>query len=595
MSNVRIDYGGVATGAKDDFVPDVSNKTDFTDLSQLTQDGLTFPNYGNPCEVYTVPLDGSVEPIPTETEGLNFGWWTQKISTETGEFDTPIALTLTADNLYTSSGITFTFDTINNIYSNYLYIKWYRDDELISDMEFFPDSAFYFCENKVELFNKIEVIFYSINTSFNRMRLHAIDYGMRISFFGDELRNVKITQEINPLSTSIPISTCNFTLDSKRNIDYAFQEYQPLSVYFNDSLIMKCFIKTAKRKGRNLWDIQAEDYVAILEKNQCAGNMYYYVANNRSAKATSVLKSIFESAHMTENEYEIDPYFDDVDVVGYIPYTSCREALKQVCFASGGVVDTSNSDKVRVIRLSDDVTQTISLERIRQGQNFNFDKKATVVELTYHSYNTSTTEITTLYETGSGEDEAETGLVYKPSEPMADYTVRKATGDAAGGTIIFEHVNYVIFDIQENSVLKARKYIHSSLVKSKTNPDVLQTDPDNIISITNATLVNKRNVDETLERCYNYYKEPSYVNLKIIEGKKEVEIGYAKYGEAKYGEALYGVETKSRAVVSDPTTKVGDVVISQTECLGDVKGRILKQTYTLNGNILVKDSRLKRS
>jgi hypothetical protein len=148
--------------------------------------------------------------------------------------------------------------------------------------------------------------------------------------------------------------------------------------------------------------------------------------------------------------------------------------------------------------------------------------------------------------------------------------------------------------VQSGCVLTGLKYKHSAITKSISVND-FGNSYENIINIPNATLVSSRNVDKVLNNCYNYYKNMSFINLKIIEGKKEVEIGYAKYGEAKYGEALYGVEAKSRAVVSDPTTKVGDVVVSQTEYLGEVKGRILKQTYTLNGNILVKESKLKRS
>lgn len=581
MSNVRIDYGGVATGAKDDFVPAVSNKTDFTDLSQLTQDGLIFPNYGNPCELYTVPLDGSVEPMPTETEGLNFGWWTQKISTETGEFDTPIILILTADDLYTSSGITFTFDTINNIYSNYLYIKWYRDDELLSDMEFFPDSAFYYCENKVEFYNKLEITFYSINLSYTRLRLHAIDYGMKLSFFGEELKNAKISHEIDVLSTSLPINTCNFTIVNDRNINFTFEEDQTLRIYFNDELQLKCFVKKWNRKNKKVWDITAESYIGQLEKTDYVGRMCF----KGLTTAEEVVAEISEISHVP---IEISDELKNKNLSGHIPYSSCRDSLRLIAFALGAVVDDTKSETVKIYKLSEEIKQNIPLERIRQGQSFTKDQKSTSVELFYHSYTgLGELEYDILFETDENGDG--NNLFYISEKPITEY---KILGE---GEIISSGVNYCQFNIGKESRLMGRFYRHNKSVKIKNDPLIKLNETPKTTSIKDATLINSDNVNEILDKLFGYYNNPNFVNLKIIEGKKEVEIGYAKYGEAKYGEALYSSGAKSRAVVSDPTTKVGDVIVSQTEYLGDVKGRIVKQTYTLNGNILVKESKLKRS
>lgn len=575
MSGVRIDYGGVAVGAKEDFVPSVIDKTYFSDLTQLNKEGLTFPNYGNPCELYTVLLDGNTKPIPTETDGVNLGWWSEQISTETGEFVSPVVITLTADDVYSSSGITFTFDTENNIYSNYLYIKWYRDDVLLDEMDFFPDSPFYFCENKVEFYNKIEVTFYSINTSHNRLRLHSIDYGMKISFFGEELRNARVAQEIDALSTSIPISTSNFTIDSKKNIEFAFEEKQPVSIYFDDELRATSFIKTAKRKGKNLWDIQAEDYIGILDKIDFAGGIY---------ENKLLTELVAEISAISKVPISVDESLSAERVWGYIPYTTCRNALMLITFSVCAVADTSNTDSVRIHTLNDDIAQTVPLERIRQGQSFDNQSRITSVVVPWHRYRVSNERVE-IY-TASDEDIGNEIFV-KFSEPFSSLYI-------TNGSIIEQHTNFAKILVQSGCVLTGLKYKHSVINKSIAVND-FGNSYENTINIPNATLVSSRNIDKVLNNCYNYYKNMSFVNLKIIEGKKEVETGYAKYGEAKYGEALYGVESESRAVVSDPTTKVGDVVVSQTEYLGDVEGRILKQTYTLNGNILVKDSKLKRS
>ena len=64
----------------------------------------------------------------------------------------------------------FTFDTNNNIFCNSLNIKWYQDDVLLKDddendldIDFTPNSAFYFCRKQVQYYNKVVITFNSLN------------------------------------------------------------------------------------------------------------------------------------------------------------------------------------------------------------------------------------------------------------------------------------------------------------------------------------------------------------------------------------------------------------------------------------------------
>ena len=74
------------------------------------------------------------------------------------------------------------------------------DDENDLDIDFTPNSAFYFCRQFVEYYNKVVITFNSLNLPYNRLKLRSIDYGYGTYFYGDELRNVKLIQEIDPIS-----------------------------------------------------------------------------------------------------------------------------------------------------------------------------------------------------------------------------------------------------------------------------------------------------------------------------------------------------------------------------------------------------------
>ena len=564
MRGIKINYGGVAVGAKENFVPTTTDKADFANLSNLMQESTSLINYGNPCDLYSVALDGNTVGIPQDTESANIGWWSQQISNANGVFANPIILTLSAsDSYYNSSGISLTFDTYNNVYPISLNIKWYDNDTLLADSDFSPDSAFYFCSKKVEGYNRIVIQFNSLNMPFNRLKVRAIDYGMKITFYGDELKSAKIIQEIDPLSSQISINTCDFEICSKRQIEYSFQERQTVEVYFNDKLRSTSFIKTAKRKSQNEWSVQAEDYIGIMSNSVFYGDVY------SQKNAVELIEEIFNTANVP---YHISDLSSEI-VNGYIPYTNCREALMQVAFAVGAVVDTSNSDVVNVFKLSDKISQEIPLDRIFQGQTFDEESKITAVEVTSHKYEPSDKVV----EAYTNKDGGNIDHVFvKFSQPLHSLTI-------TNGSIIESGTNYAIINANNECKLTGKSYEHTQTVLKKENPVLTITDMPNVISVSNATLVSADNVANILEKCYNYYEKNDRVNLKIVEGKRK-----ARYGGIKYGTAAYN------QVADDIPTNVGEKITCQSEYLGDITGIIVKQTYNLNGGIIVKDTQMKR-
>lgn len=569
---VEIKYGGFAEGAKESFSPS-SSEMMFDTLSQLKEYDLNFPNYANPMELYQTVLDGKGVPFPSNTENIKLGLWSEQTSGEDGRFENPIVLTLEADKNYSSSGITLTFDTDNDIYSDELNIKWYRGSELLDDKNFSPNSAFYFCNNKVEIYNKIVISFYSVNMPRNRMKLRSIDYGYGTLFLGNELKNVRLIQEIDPISSQISINTVDFILDSRRDIEYSFQTKQPLSVYFDGELKATVFIKSAKRTSKRSWKIECDDYIGIMDGVYFEGGIY------SEKNAVELLEEIFQKAKIP---FYIDSVFEKETVSGYIPYSTCRQALMQVALAIQAAVDTSNSDVVNVYALDDNITQTIPLNRIRQGQNFDDEDTVTAVEVTAHAYSPieETAEVYKADDSGTGEQ-----IMVTFSEPLHLLSI-------SNGEILNSGATFALINASNGCVLVGKKYSHTTQTKRINNPLVSAGDTEKILSISNATLVSIKNIDNVLEKCYNYLVRTNKVNLSIIDGKHIYHNVPAIYGKIKYGEAKYGGNGSS-SVVYDKPTNVGDMIEAETEYLGNVRGRIIKQTFNLNGGIIVKESVLK--
>ena len=554
MSGVSILYGDVAPGAKENFVP-IPSESEFNTVEQLQKYNLNFPNYENPCELYSVLLDGNAKVLPPDTNKINVGLWSEQLSQADGRFAQPIVLTLESVGNYTSSGFSFTFDKHNEVYATHINIHWYRifegETTDLGQKDFYPSASSYFCANKVELFNKVVITFTAINMPYTRLKLRAIDYGRGTQFSGQELRSVKLIQEVNPISSEISINTADFTLDTHGE-EYSFQSRQPLSIYFNGKLKATTFVKKYTRKSQKIWQIQSEDYIGAMEETMYLGGIYV------NEDAGTIISDIFSVAKIP---YEMDESLKTIKVSGYIPYTNCRNALMQVAFAIQAVVDTSNSDVVKVLTLENEIKQTIPLNRIMQGQSFSDEDTVSAVEVYAHTYKPVLEELEAYSAEDSGVGE---NIFVVFSEPLHSLNI-------INGEILESGNNYAKINALDGCVLTGKKYEHTSLTKTLKNPLVAANDLEKVIAVTDATLVSPDNVDNILEKCYNWLIRVNQVNLKIVEGK----------------------HIKEQEIIYDQEVNVGDKIRAMTEYLGEVEGTIVKQTFSLAGGIIVKDAVMK--
>ena len=585
MRGVSIKYGDVAPEAKENFVAS-SEQSKYDTLSQLQQYNVRYEKYGNPCELYQTVLDGTATAFPSVPEAHNLGLWSEPISDDNGEFGVPVVLDLESEGQYTSQGLTLTFDTFNGIHATRLSVKWMRKTidgiTVLDEKEYSPNSTFYFCRNFVENYNKVVITFYSINMPRNRLKLQVIDYGYGTYFSGEELRGVKLIQEIDPISSQISINTADFTLDSKSDMEYSFQAKQPLSIYYNGELKATTFVSSSKRKSRYLWEVKSEDYIGVLDSVPYYGGIY----NN--ALAVDILEDIFAVAKVP---FSISDEFANETVTGYIPYTTCREALMQVAFAIRAVVDTSNSDVVKVFSLKNEITQTIPLDRIYTGQNFNDVEPITGVEVAVHTYQPMEyVEANFLMAYDAANDGTGDNILVKFPEPLHGvYAINDCE-------IVSVHDNYAIINAKSSrSRLAGCKYEHTIQIRRKNREDVGASTLEKVVAVQNATLVSAYNIDNIITKCFDWLTRTQTINLKIAERKHVVYGERLKYGTGlKHGTRLKYGGRKADVITYDAPVNVGDKINAETEFLGLLKDKtIIRQSFNLNGNIVIKEAAIK--
>lgn len=523
MSKLSIIYEDIPVGAKENSTITVTDKQDFSNLEQLKQE-VAYKNYGT-CEKNQFILDGTYELFPDDPTTEVMCLWSNSMTGESCDFAAPLVLNSTLDALYKSVGVSFSFA---DGYCSRLQIKWFRNDLLLSEMEFTPNNEMFFCQNSVEDFNKVQITFYSWSRPYAYLKLIKLDYGVIRKFYDDELQNVSTIEEISPISEEITINTLDFVLNSKTDTEFIFQSKQPLKLIFDGITRGIYFIDKFKRTAPNIYKIGGVDYIGLMDKTTFAGGIY----ENKNAFALA--GEIFGNI-----PFEMSNELKTKTVTGYLPIDSQRNACMQLAFAIGGVVDTSRGDKVRIFTLDSTVKKHFTNSEVFYGQAFNDTDKVTGVRLTEHKY-TQIEETKELFK-GVG-----TNLYVKFDEPVWALSI-------VNGTILQSHSNYAILNASTGCVLSGKAYNHSTVIKEQKNPLVSATDLENIVSIENATLISENNSNDILVKIYEFYKNQGKSSIKLIS--------------------------------SD--VKVGDCIEYDTVYLGVKKGIVTSMRYGLNGNTIV--------
>lgn len=368
-AGVEIVYRDISITAKADSNLTTTDKQPFVDMNQLKQSGLEFTKYAT-CEDDFVLLDGTFEDFPDNPGETNLGLWSNSMTDSEGNFEGPPELSLNFGNYQTSVGITLQFHPETDDYSNSLNIKWYQGATLLADEDYEPNSAFYFCQKNVSNFNKIVITFYSTNNPYRFLKLQAIEYGVIRTFKQDELRGARILEEVSLTGEELSINTLDFHLDSADDTEFIFQKKQPLEVKFKGNLMGTYFIERAVRKSARQYDIEAIDYVGLLDKIYFNGGTY-----------SNKLVNTIISEIMGNIPYELDSILGAKTVSGILEKCTCREALQQVIFAIGGVADTSRNNLIKIYVPDSTVKSTILKEDIYTGMDFEADDEITEIRV----------------------------------------------------------------------------------------------------------------------------------------------------------------------------------------------------------------------
>lgn len=517
MGRPSIKYQDVSPTAKLYGTPTASEKESYVDLNDLNLEFLSVPYYTT-LERNDWALDGGHALFPNSPSTVHWGYVSEQISDENGEFETNPYINITFSALQSSVALTFDFDLNRSEWCD-VKITYLRDGVVKHEQTYTPNEATYCCFSTVRLYNEVQIEFLKTSKPYRRARIAVIYYGIIRNFGEEELSECTALEEINPISSELSINTMTFRVKNTSNIDFLFQKMQPVHLKYDEMAIGTYFIEKATRTGTNNWTIDCKDSVGVLDYYSYKGAML--TNKNVGALIDEVLAQI-------NVPYEYDSAFNGMTVSGYLPRASLRETLLQIAFVCNAIVDDARGSLIRFMQAPSNEPIQFDNETVHMDGNTTVEQRVTAVEVTAYSYSLSADS----HELFNASLPAGTHEI-KLDRPHGNYSI-------TGGTITDSSVSYVKFTVASTQTvtITGKEYVESQIVYTKKNPDMETFDLDNVKSVSGCYLVNTSNAQAILERVYNYLVSTEKLSAKMILGSAKVgdivEVP-TDYGERKIG------------------------------------------------------------
>lgn len=513
-TSAKIVFGLYDITAKDDSNLSIDDKQTFSDLDELKQDNVNEIKYAT-LEKNYFNLDGSKVLLEYNAKAQGIGLWSKSMSDSKGLFQKPPTLLITFSQVHSSNGITFQFSEDN--YCNDLNIKFYNNDTLLKDLSFTPNESTFFCSEIVENYNKLIITFKKTNNPYRYLKLINIVYGQNRVFTPSEITSANILEEIDPLSNEISINTLEFSIFSR---DEAFNMLNPKGIYkllqsrqmfrvyeMNDGIEMDMgtfYLDEWKNETEAISNMKAIDLIGLLDKTTYYGGIFY------DEQVDIILIRILETANMDEHTITFD---DDnlrkIHLSGYIPICTHREAIQQVLFSAGLVADCSRSKKIKIYKLKDSNVKNIPYDRKKQdSETVELNDIVTGVQVTSHQYlyNTNNQVYSEKKELYNADLEVGEHFI-KFSEPVYGIAVE-------GATLLDFSCAYAKVNVTTKGNVKIEGYEYYHVTKVyESKIEVKDNDKENILQVTDATLISDNNAQEVADRILNYYQNTYKMNV----------------------------------------------------------------------------------
>jgi len=296
-------------------------------------------------------LDGTYKFLPADDDAVHVGMMSLDMSDENGDFATPPVLTIDFGDAYSTDALTLRFSSITGDYANSINVQYNDGGGEIRQDDYTPTTPVFTTDQAVADFTQIVITFNSTNRPYRYLRVQGIDYGDVIEFTDADIQEAVIVEDVKPLSTELRSNTLDFTIYSESETFTPFNavmvptERQPIWVYETvddaECFMGAFFLQSWKNISERLIEFHCVDYIGLLDAVPCDGGIW-------SATSVDIIDLLTDLLGDENIPFDLDSTLFPLDVRGWLPICTLREALQLIAFAVGSAVDCSRSHTIRI-------------------------------------------------------------------------------------------------------------------------------------------------------------------------------------------------------------------------------------------------------
>ena len=482
-----------------------SQNQPFADIADVNNEGDVpeLPNAATLEHNFGWVLDGSKEALPDDVEAYPWGWWSESISGDDCSFVDPPQLVVDfmddsgAATPHSSAGITLDFvGTLPRL----VQIEWYgADGGLLDSGEFAPDSMSYFCERQVMEYYRVVISIPAMSWPRRYLRVVGVLFGCIKVLSGGEVINAKLTQEVSPVSLTLPVSKLelsfyspdgDFSLLDPRGAYQLFQYRQKVEAYKTIDgerrCLEECYLQEASGTVDAATKLVCQNIIGVLDGVEFDGGIY------QDEPLEDLLGEILTPESV---DFSIDAAFAGVTLSGWLPIGSKRAALQNIAFAIGAMVLTCGSGGVRFVPLPAVCVADIGVNRKIVGHKVTLEELVTQVDVVAHQYELGDSGQLAKSTLGVGEHKI---TFIRPAE----------VSGVSGATLLEAHPNFcrVQVDVAGEVTVTGREWEDMETVYSAALPSIPAGCSPGVKSVSNATLVDADKAAAVAERLLAYYQ-----------------------------------------------------------------------------------------
>lgn len=311
-----------------------------------------------------------------------------------------------------------------------------------------------------------------------------------------------ILYEVKALrSDSLEANSLTVTVFSNDKAIMGFAKNDKVEYFRDGRRVGVYYLQTVERVGSDAYTLSALSALGRLITMRHVGGIY------TGQTVAEVVPQICGPV-----EVMIESVYASRQLYGYLPYSnpdtrtgngrSARDNLSQVLFAIGASLGTDENGVMRVEKLWDGVSATITADQINENScSTVYETPVSAVEITEHQWVKSGADVSLF------EGTAEEGALVTFSEPAYNLVGNGVTVRESGD-------NYAILSAGTGT-LTGKRYNHLTRIVRRTVTDGVE---ENVVSVSDATLVSLTNSVDVAKRMADYYRHRETIRVDVEPG-----------------------------------------------------------------------------